>query len=1707
MHDVVQGWASVESFGTTRRGAIDQNGNLWTWDSSAATTQRSKYSFVSQVARVWGDASGVEMILLQDGTLKVSDEVPTKLIGQVVVDAAMVSGLWVALKADRLFEVAEEAVGLGSRIRSLSLAVHAHGNHLCSIVAADRSLNCIFSDASGYGTNSASMPSPNTGWAHVRVRGSGKCAIRETGPISCVGMSASVQAAVPTTGSFSALALVDDAACAIANDTSLVCWGDGPAATLPPELANRTGWTDIAAQADEICGIRQGRLACWGSATSADGLAALPVANGWSDVVLVDPSEATWPSDPVGCAGRGRCRNLTAALSSGAGELAVVLAGGSEHLLERLECQAGWLGSGAVHRAVVAVAGGAPAVVRVGEGASLAACPPKQAGKPTVMAVQLVTSGPVSFERADSPGAPATLPLWPEGSEAGWQATSSLHLDHAGIGSVALGTAHVEELVIRADAGPASTAPLRSSLAGVRATKVRVSLGNGSAPGVLTAIADQVAGLQELTLHDCPSAPSVDAGAVGGSSTLRVVDLWRCRVERLRPELLSGARSLQAVALPAELTSVAPGSFNGSSLKTIDLRASAGLVELGTGAIAGAANLSSLLLPSGLRRINASALSGALSLTELDLRDTQVARLQNRSLDGTPALSSLKLGSNVEAIDPGALAGTEALAVLDLSATSVTELPPALCLGASGLISLVLPARLDVVHEGALAQCRRVNSLDLSGTLVQELPASMLEGMANLSRLVVPVGLREVGPRALSGAPRLESIDLSRTAVTSLQPLAISELPLLDSLQLPFGITALPAGSFLNLPRLSHLDLAVTKLEVLEAGALAELGGMLHLRLGSPWLRSVGEGCHAFEGLVRLRSLTVEPSPQLAGLGAPRSLPPGGIASCSFAGSLQSLSISGVNLSSLVLERDTLGAAGGTLKAVSIRGSGLWDVRTGALTSMRLLQSLDLSMNRIVVLPRLSRAVLEAIGSINATGNALDEVAADVFAGLLNLRTVEAEVGKECNPGTVRQAVQLKGDAVAMCVKCVPGKYCPDGATAEPCPIGTYGTEAGLASSEGCTTCPAGSTTLAVGESAAEACVPVVANCAAGTGGSLCRPCSAGTASTGGREAECELCSPGFVSASMLGSIDCEPCPAGTFQPASGAATEASCLPCGLGLVSAEGSRTCRACPAGTELQGTACVACSGPDALLRCPAGAAQAVELPQTLEQLLGKLPTGAAPAVPAVDPGAALDAGSSQEDASARRARAAGRSLQSGDAPAGAAAPDDEQLSNVELLAWTLQVSLGISAGAVLVVLGLMLVFPCARTFMWPVLAAVDGFRVAHAQPRFAAVRVVPTVTGGVFTLAAAVAALALASALVVGYFGANTLRSSSLKVEATGVENAHLAASATGDILFDAVFQPMRSVACASAAELVVDSPSGDVSQLAATASTSVLQQSGTGPVCWTRGKCTGCQFRSAAEVALRTHWSVQSVAWRLASTDAEGMWVSVNGLVSPATASGASVLGNGSRMLERHSETLALVPHVAIDDTPTGGMLGGKAGSSGSVDASGSSKGRVSTGLIPQDLSREATSRTNEADVNPALARAELRLVVERSAVFSDLRISQISSETQLISAIAGIVVGVLGAFASGFRTFEAHCGERLVWMCGPTGRIATEADALGRARGKPLEPLMETGKPSIPKAAASASRLHLLRVSSPNPLVSRTAAGAHPERAQPQSQAGGKPTS
>lgn len=320
--------------------------------------------------------------------------------------------------------------------------------------------------------------------------------------------------------------------------------------------------------------------------------------------------------------------------------------------------------------------------------------------------------------------------------------------------------------------------------------------------------------------------------------------------------------------------------------------------------------------------------------------------------------------------------------------------------------------------------------------------------------------------------------------------------------------------------------------------------------------------------------------------------------------------------------------------------------------------------------------------------------------------------------------------------------------------------------------------------------------------------------------------------------------------------------------------------------------------------------------------------------------------------------------------------------------------------------------------------------------------------------------------------------------------------------------MRTVACPNAAELLVDSPSGDVTPIATSASTSVLQQASTGPVCWTRGKCTNCQFQSAAVLLLRAHWSVQTVAWRLASTDAEGVWVSVSGLVSPASEASIATLANTSRMLERHSESLAFVPHVAVDETPTGGMIGRSASSSSATETASGAKGRVSTGLIPQDLSRKATSRTSEADVNPSVARAELSLSVERSAVFSDLRVSQISSETQLISAVAGIVVGVLGAFASGFRMFEAHCGERLVWMCGPTGRIATEEAALGRARGKPLEPLMETGKPSIPASAASLSRLNLHRGSdpSPNPLMSRSVLAECPKRTRPGNKADSKTT-
>lgn len=167
-------------------------------------------------------------------------------------------------------------------------------------------------------------------------------------------------------------------------------------------------------------------------------------------------------------------------------------------------------------------------------------------------------------------------------------------------------------------------------------------------------------------------------------------------------------------------------------------------------------------------------------------------------------------------------------------------------------------------------------------------------------------------------------------------------------------------------------------------------------------------------------------------------------------------------------------------------------------------------------------------------------------------------------------------DSQVGCTACPLGAYkdaVGNAGSCTPCPPGTRNGTLALATSAGCTQCPAGSS--AVG------------------GSSVCTPCPDGTAAAPGSSA-CTVCGPGFFSpplgsacaACAAGTFDappqdgrqdtCSPCVAGKFSAVRNATLESTCADCAAGTFSSGGASTCTACGAGqySETGAMSCLSC-----------------------------------------------------------------------------------------------------------------------------------------------------------------------------------------------------------------------------------------------------------------------------------------------------------------------------------------------------------------------------------------------------------------------------------------------------------------------------------------------------------------------------------------------------
>ena len=394
--------------------------------------------------------------------------------------------------------------------------------------------------------------------------------------------------------------------------------------------------------------------------------------------------------------------------------------------------------------------------------------------------------------------------------------------------------------------------------------------------------------------------------------------------------------------------------------------------------------------------------------------------------------------------------------------------------------------------------------------------------------------------------------------------------------------------------------------------------------------------------------------------------------------------------------------------------------------------------------------------------------------------------------------------------------------------------------------------------------------------------------------------------------------------------------------------------------------------------------------------------------------------------------------------------------------MQTLLWIVTGSLIGVVLVLLLLPTTRRALQALLKRVDGMSMAHSPPDFSAVRRIRTVLGGFFTVASVLVALALSSNLVVDFATANTARSDGLQVAAKGFAGTARARAATSDIVLDVVIRPASFAGCTDGFEPhtvsegsttaswtpgaagagATHASSGTLLELVATAAATKLADDADstdisasgGAVCWLRATCSGCSLSRAATVRVTSHWSAQVMAWRLATVDAEGDWVSAEAVAaSPAAAllgaggaDTANVTASAGLMLDVQSESVALVGHVLDDERVTPAKA---------VDA-----------FITQDLAQGVPTTRSVQGISPEVSSTALSLTVQPSTVFATTKLTTVYTFTQLVSAIVGVVIGIMGAFTAGFATFEKTLGPRLECLCSRTGLVETEAEAMELAR-------------------------------------------------------------
>ncbi|MBQ8689277.1 MAG: leucine-rich repeat domain-containing protein [Clostridia bacterium] len=353
--------------------------------------------------------------------------------------------------------------------------------------------------------------------------------------------------------------------------------------------------------------------------------------------------------------------------------------------------------------------------------------------------------------------------------------------------------------------------------------------------------------------------------------------------ETVTKDAFGGALRLKSVALPASITSIDDGAFEGCvKLNAVILAEDSELTEIGARAFAGCVNLISATVPASVNSVAEDAFEGCYRLAEVynlsavELTDV----LAYTKAIYTDAAAESKYVWN------GDFLFFENILIGYFGNNSVLTLPSgeyeinANALRGLDIVGIVIPSTVTAIGDGAFAECDSLTEVTASLSALTHIDASTvtaltlvdtatltagaLDTFVALKTLVLPETLTLIESGALTELCEITAITLqgSNSAYQLIEgnlytkdgKTLVRAMTDTDYLTLPESVTVIGEGAFAYCENISLTYEDETKLTTIGADAFKGCSGVYSLEILAS-VTAIGEG--AFDGCTSLYEITV----------------------------------------------------------------------------------------------------------------------------------------------------------------------------------------------------------------------------------------------------------------------------------------------------------------------------------------------------------------------------------------------------------------------------------------------------------------------------------------------------------------------------------------------------------------------------------------------------------------------------------------------------------------------------------------------------------------------------------------------------------------------------------------------------------------------------------------------------------------------------------